>query len=62
MSGFGECLNCGCGVERVGWDDLCFRCQKSEKAEMEPYDERDADLDDDYLALDEQYGYGGGRA
>lgn len=57
MSGFGECLECGGPVERVGWDDLCFACQESEKAEMEPVDERDAD--DDHLAFDEQYGYGG---
>lgn len=48
-SGFGECIACGCPVERVCWDELCFRCQESEKAEMEPVDERDADREDDYL-------------
>jgi hypothetical protein len=61
VSGFGECASCGCSVERPGWDELCFRCQESEKAEMEPYDERDADQDDDHLAFDEAYGYGGLR-
>ena len=34
MSGFGECQDCGNAVERVGWDDLCFACQESEKAEL----------------------------
>ena len=27
MSGFGVCITCGGPVERVGWDDECFRCQ-----------------------------------
>jgi hypothetical protein len=40
-SGFGECAACGCGVERVGWDDLCFRCQEAEKAELVDDDEED---------------------
>ena len=41
MTGFGECVACGCGVERAGWDDLCFRCQEAEKAEFA--DDEDAD-------------------
>jgi hypothetical protein len=31
MSGFGQCVACGSGVERVGWDDLCFACQDDER-------------------------------
>ena len=47
MNGFGECLDCGCSVERPGWDDLCFRCQESEKAEVVGDDEWD---DEDWIA------------
>ncbi len=37
-TGFGECEGCGCSVERVGWDRLCFACQDEER---EFDDERD---------------------
>lgn len=37
--GFGECINCGSAVERVGWDDLCFRCQDEEADDL--HDTRD---------------------
>lgn len=44
-SGFGQCEACGCSVERVGWDDLCFSCQESEKAEMaDDWEERQEEM------------------
>lgn len=38
---FGRCLDCDGPVERVGWDDLCFACQESEKAELLGEDDED---------------------
>lgn len=38
---FGVCLDCGGPVERVGWDDLCFACQESEHAELDPYEDEE---------------------
>lgn len=38
MCGYGQCRDCGCAVERPGWDDICFSCQADRDREMgDPY-------------------------
>lgn len=38
---FGVCIDCGGPVERAGWDDICFACQESEHAELDPYEDEE---------------------
>lgn len=59
-TGFGECQNCGGSVERVGWDDLCFRCQESEKAELLGHEIDEEDEFPDGIPADSRAD-GGGR-